>query len=58
LAQTTPRGLRHATAGQSMARNDADTSAQLFSSGKTDLTAFVIRLLDANTSLSSAAKLE
>jgi quercetin dioxygenase-like cupin family protein len=56
VAVTTPSGVSHADAGQSMNGHDGDTPMQVASSGTTDLDQFVLFVVDATKPFSSPAK--
>jgi hypothetical protein len=57
LGQTTPRGVAHADAGQSMNGHGADTPMVVFSAGTTDLDQIVLFVVDATKPFSSPAKM-
>ena len=57
LGQTTPHGVAHADAGQSMNGHGADTPMVVFSAGTTDLDQLVMFVVDATKPFSSPAKM-
>lgn len=57
LGQKTSHGVMHADAGQVMNGHAADTPMEIFSSGATDLSQFVMFVVDATRPFSSPAKL-
>ena len=56
LSQRTPRGMAHVDAGQSMAGRAPGTPMEVSSSGKNDLNALVMFVVDANKPFSSPTK--
>jgi hypothetical protein len=57
LSVTTPSGVRHADAGQTMNGDTADTPMQVASSGTVDLDQFVMFVVDASKPFSTPAKM-
>jgi hypothetical protein len=58
LSQKTPHGVSHLEQGQSMAGHGPDTPMEVVSSGKSDLNALVLFVVDATRPFSSPAKFE
>jgi quercetin dioxygenase-like cupin family protein len=57
LGQTTPHGVAHAEAGQSMNGHGADMPMVVFNAGTTDLDQLVMFVVDATKPFSSPAKM-
>lgn len=57
LGQRTPHGVSHAEAGQTMNGHAPDMPMEVFNSGKTDLTALIMFVVDATRPFSEPAKM-
>ena len=57
LDQKTPHGVMHVEAGTSMVGHEAGTPMEVSSSGKSDLNALVMFVVDATNPFSTPAKM-